>query len=121
MHILSLDEIQVKLLIKVMTQNNPELSYSDIAQLSIIYTNLHNLLSLETPPYDEGPTESSKYKDYSWIKVKKWKDDLSKSYEERLALLEKHHIEETNWLLNEIKSLANKIDEKDKELRNGYS
>lgn len=51
------------------------------------------------------------YADYKWIKVKKYKMDESKSWEERYKDLDKHHIEETTFLINEIRHLAEKLDQ----------
>lgn len=43
--------------------------------------------------------------DYSWIKVKKFVDDPSLSWEERYKRLEKHHEEETKFLIEYIEKL----------------
>ncbi len=40
---------------------------------------------------------------YKWIKVKKYVDDQSLSWEERYKRLEKHHLEETNFLIDKIR------------------
>lgn len=45
---------------------------------------------------------------YSWIKVKKYKMDESLSWEERYKQLEAHHIEETTFLIEELR--MNNID-----------
>lgn len=42
---------------------------------------------------------------YKWIKVKKYKDDDSLSWEERYKRLELHHIEETNFLIEKIRDI----------------
>lgn len=42
---------------------------------------------------------------YKWIKVKKYKDDSSLTWEERYRLLEEHHIEETNFLISKIRDI----------------
>jgi hypothetical protein len=47
-------------------------------------------------------------KDYSWIKVKRYVDDESLTWEERYARLMKHHEEETTFLINEVNKLRNK-------------
>jgi hypothetical protein len=53
---------------------------------------------------------SEKYKDFSWIKVKKFKDNKAFSFEKRLLLLQKHHEEETNFLIQEVRKLALELD-----------
>lgn len=54
------------------------------------------------------------YKGYKWIKVKQFKFDPKKSWEENYKTLEKHHVEETNFLIDKIKELVNLLDEKQK-------
>jgi len=49
---------------------------------------------------------SYNYSDYKWIKVKSYKMDVDKSWEERYKELEAHHIEETTFLINEVRKLA---------------
>lgn len=44
--------------------------------------------------------------DFSWIKVKKYEDDVTKSDLERLEALKEHHIKETTFLLNKCRELA---------------
>lgn len=44
-----------------------------------------------------------KYDGYSWIKVKKHKFDPNKSWEENYKDLERHHIDETSFLINKIR------------------
>jgi hypothetical protein len=46
---------------------------------------------------------------YKWIKVKKYKDDESLSYEERYRRLEQHHIEETTFLIDKIREIVKDI------------
>ncbi|GJD22481.1 hypothetical protein RIVM261_074370 [Rivularia sp. IAM M-261] len=43
---------------------------------------------------------------YKWIKVKRYKDDETKSWEERYKELEKHHLEETNFLITKIREIV---------------
>lgn len=50
------------------------------------------------------------YEGYGWIKVKRHKMDESKSWEERYQDLDKHHIEETTFLIEEVRKLAKEID-----------
>ncbi len=45
--------------------------------------------------------------DYSWIKVKRFKFDPNKSWEENYKALESHHVEETTFLINKVKELEN--------------
>lgn len=54
---------------------------------------------------------SEQYKDYKWIKVKRFQDDASLSWEERFKLLEKHHLEETMFLIDKVRDLAKQLDE----------
>lgn len=42
---------------------------------------------------------------YKWIKVKPYKMNDSLSWEERYRELEKHHIDETNFLINKIREV----------------
>ena len=42
---------------------------------------------------------------YKWIKVKKFKDDESLSWEERYKKLEQHHIEETKFLIEKTRDI----------------
>jgi hypothetical protein len=46
---------------------------------------------------------------YKWIKVKKYVEDKSLSFEERYRLLEKHHVEETSFLINKIREIVKDI------------
>ncbi|BAZ12595.1 hypothetical protein NIES4071_44260 [Calothrix sp. NIES-4071] len=43
---------------------------------------------------------------YKWIKVKHYEDDETKSLEERYKQLEKHHLEETSFLIAKIRELV---------------
>lgn len=55
-------------------------------------------------------SEESNYDGFKWIRVKKYSDDASLTWEERYRRLEKHHVEETTFLINEIRRLARKFD-----------
>lgn len=46
------------------------------------------------------------YSGYGWIKVKKYKMDETLSWEDRYKQLEKHHMEETTFLINKVRELA---------------
>ncbi|WP_158224901.1 hypothetical protein [Brunnivagina elsteri] len=46
---------------------------------------------------------------YKWIKVKRYQPDESKSWEERYRELEKHHLEETNFLIAKIREIVELI------------
>lgn len=46
--------------------------------------------------------------DYKWIKVKQFRFDPKKSWEENFRALESHHKEETTFLIEEIRNLAKK-------------
>ncbi len=43
---------------------------------------------------------------YKWIKVKKFNPDDYSSLEDKYDAFEKHHIEETNFLINKVRELA---------------
>ena len=45
-------------------------------------------------------------KTYKWIKVKKFVDNESLTWEERYGLLEKHHMEETKFLIEKIREIV---------------
>jgi hypothetical protein len=51
------------------------------------------------------------YADYKWIKVKRYTEDESKSWEDRYKDLDNHHVKETTFLINEVRLLADKLDE----------
>ncbi len=51
------------------------------------------------------------YSDYKWIKVKRYKMDESKSWEDRYKDLDEHHLKETTFLIGELRSLADKLDQ----------
>ncbi len=46
---------------------------------------------------------------YKWIKVKRYIDDDSLSWQERYKSLEKHHLEETNFLINKIREIVKEL------------
>ncbi len=46
---------------------------------------------------------------YKWIKVKRYQLDESKSWEERYRDLEKHHLEESNFLITKIRQIVELI------------
>lgn len=48
---------------------------------------------------------------YRWIKVKSYKMNEALSWEERYKEFEKHHIEETTFLINKVRELVNEIPE----------
>jgi hypothetical protein len=43
---------------------------------------------------------------YKWIKVPKYKDDDTLSWEERYLRLNEHHIEETTFLIEKIREIV---------------
>lgn len=55
-------------------------------------------------------------RDYSWIKVKSYIDDPTKTWEERYAALEKHHEAETKFLIAEIEKVENPSWRKDRDI-----
>jgi hypothetical protein len=46
---------------------------------------------------------ASKYEGYDWIKVKRYEMDESKTWEDRYRALEKHHVKETEFLINKLR------------------
>lgn len=52
------------------------------------------------------------YSGYKWIKVPRYEMDESLSWEERYKKLEEHHIEECNFLIAEIRKLAEELNTK---------
>lgn len=55
--------------------------------------------------------KSEKYNDFSWIKVKRFRDNPTLSWEDRFILLNKHHLQETEFLVDEIRKLAQEYDD----------
>lgn len=55
--------------------------------------------------------DQSKYDGYKWIKVKRYVDDPSLSWEERYKRLEEHHMKETTFLIEEVRNLARRLGE----------
>jgi hypothetical protein len=51
------------------------------------------------------------YADFKWIKVKKYAMDESLSWEDRYRQLDEHHVQETTFLIEEVRKLAAKLDE----------
>ena len=49
------------------------------------------------------------YEGYSWIKVKRYSMDATKSWEERYRELDAHHIAETTFLIEKVRELASRI------------
>lgn len=54
---------------------------------------------------------TSDYQGYGWIKVPRYEDDPSLSWEERYQRLEKHHLVETTFLIEEVRKLAKQVEE----------
>ena len=55
-------------------------------------------------------SRADNFKGYSWIKVPKYVLSVDKTWEERYAELERHHIQETQFLIDKIRELAVEID-----------
>jgi hypothetical protein len=51
------------------------------------------------------------YNGHKWIKVKKHKFEPDASWEENYRDLEKHHIEETQFLIDEVRKLFAELEE----------
>jgi hypothetical protein len=47
---------------------------------------------------------------YKWIKIKKYEDDDSLTWEERYKRLEEHHTKETTFLISKIREIVKEID-----------
>jgi hypothetical protein len=54
-----------------------------------------------------------KYQSYQWIKVSRYQEDASKSWEARYKDLQDHHLQETTFLIEEVRRLARILDELD--------
>ena len=50
------------------------------------------------------------YAGYSWIKVPRYEDDPQLPWEERYQKLEAHHIQETTFLIEEVRRLARQLE-----------
>lgn len=48
---------------------------------------------------------------YKWIKVKPYKMNEELSWEERYREFEKHHIDETNFLIDKVRTLVRQLPE----------
>lgn len=55
-------------------------------------------------------TFEKRYEGYGWIKVGRHRDDPALSWEERFRVLETHHVKETQFLIDEIRTLAKECD-----------
>jgi hypothetical protein len=53
--------------------------------------------------------QTESYEGYGWIKVPKYRLDETKTWEERYADLERHHIQETTFLIDEVRELAARV------------
>lgn len=47
---------------------------------------------------------------YNWIKVSSYRDDSNKSWEERYRELERHHLEETRFLIEKLRKIVSRLD-----------
>ena len=52
----------------------------------------------------------NKFEGYKWITVKQFKFDPAKSWEENYKLLEQHHIEETQFLIDTIRFISKNVE-----------
>ena len=53
---------------------------------------------------------TDEFQGYRWIKVPKYTMDEAASWEHRYHALEKHHIEETTFLINKVRELAAELE-----------
>jgi hypothetical protein len=53
--------------------------------------------------------QTESYEGYGWIKVPKYRLDETKTWEERYADLERHHVQETTFLIDKVRELAAKV------------
>lgn len=51
-----------------------------------------------------------RYDGFAWIKVERFRDDPTKTWEDRFKALENHHVKETQFLIDEIRRLAKECD-----------
>jgi hypothetical protein len=51
------------------------------------------------------------YSGYGWIKVKRYVDDPTLTWEERYARLDSHHTKETTFLINKVRELAKELND----------
>jgi len=59
---------------------------------------------------DNIETFTKRYSDFSCIKVKRYVMDESLTWEERYQQLDEHHVKETQFLIDEVRKLAARID-----------
>ncbi|QKJ28714.1 hypothetical protein HQ865_02715 [Mucilaginibacter mali] len=52
---------------------------------------------------------------YKWIKVPKYRDDDSLSWEERYNRLNEHHIQETTFLIDKIREIVKDLPDNNQE------
>ena len=62
-----------------------------------------------------------RYDGIGWIKVGRHQDDPNLSWEERFLILERHHLKETEFLIEEIRRLARECDRRIDELTSSKS
>lgn len=75
------------------------------------YWDRNDALALQVKIGDyETASMVDQYKGYKWIKVGRHKDDESKTWKQRHADLNEHHVKETTFLIEEIRKLAAIID-----------
>jgi hypothetical protein len=46
---------------------------------------------------------------WNWVKVKRYQDDPTKSWEDRYKALERHHLKETEFLIAKVRELAARL------------
>lgn len=56
---------------------------------------------------EETAREVSEYKGYGWIAVKSYMMNTEKTWEDRYRDLTNHHIEETTFLIDELRKIGN--------------
>lgn len=64
---------------------------------------------LDSLPVDQSltPLEAQKILEtFGWIRVARYRDDETLSWEERYNRLEQHHVEETTFLIERIRTLV---------------
>jgi len=71
----------------------------------------HISISVITMLYVSGKIGKKKldYSGYGWIKVKRFNEADYTTIEERYEALKKHHKEETDFLIDKVRELANKL------------
>jgi hypothetical protein len=80
---------------------------TQMAKSFVYYFSLHYLYRKIANMTQEEAQEI--LKTYRWIQVKSYKMDETASWEQRYQQLEKHHIEETTFLIEKIREIVQSV------------